>query len=131
MTRPIAVTRKTFDAEVLASRIPVVVDFWAEWCGACATMRPTITRAAEELDGRLKVVTVDTEAEPAVAAQFAVHGLPCLAAFRDGRLVEIRSGVAPPSAVMAFLTTHATPARDGERRATQASGNADRTTGEL
>lgn len=84
-----AVTDDTFAREVLASATPVVVDLWAAWCGPCHQLRPVLEELAVELAGRLRVVTLDTDANPVTATQLRVLGLPTLKVFREG--VEIGS----------------------------------------
>ena len=75
----------TFDAEVLNSDIPVMVDFWAEWCGPCKMIAPVLDEIATEYDGRLKICKVDADANPDILSRFGVRGIPTLIVFKDGK----------------------------------------------
>ena len=81
-------TAATFDEEVLAADVPVLVDFWAEWCGPCHTIEPVLDGLAQDLAGRLRIVSVDADDQPALAARFGVLSLPTLLVFRHGELVK-------------------------------------------
>ena len=83
-----AVTDATFEKDVLAADTPVLVDFWAPWCGYCRSMTPTVEQLAGEYGGRLKVVAVNAEAHAPVAEHFAVRGLPTFLVVRAGRVRE-------------------------------------------
>jgi thioredoxin 1 len=99
-----AVTRETFADEVLASPIPVLVDFWAEWCGPCKQLVPLLARIAEQHDGRLRVVQVNVEDQQELAVDYRVVGLPSLKVFVGGELVTSMSGRIEPAALDAQLT---------------------------
>jgi putative thioredoxin len=98
-------TARTFDMDVLdASRnMPVLVDFWADWCGPCKMLSPVLERIAADYAGRARVVKVDTEAEPALASRHGIRSLPTLRAFRHGQPVDEIIGVQPESAIRAML----------------------------
>ena len=98
-----AVTDETFAAEVLGSPLPVVVDLWAAWCGPCHQLRPVLEQLAVELAGRVRVVTLDTDAHPATAAALRVLGLPTLKVFRDGEEIGSLTGARPAAALRASL----------------------------
>lgn len=85
-------TPATFDTEVLQSTVPVVVDFWAAWCGPCRMVAPEVERTATTVAGRAVVLKVDTERLPALAARYRVQGIPNFAVFHRGKLVEQRAG---------------------------------------
>jgi thioredoxin len=99
------VTDATFDEQVVArsSELPVVVDFWAEWCGPCKMLTPVLEREAEERDGRLVLAKVDVDASPRLADRFGIRGIPAVKAFRNGHVVDEFVGVRSPQGVAAFL----------------------------
>lgn len=80
----IAVNEKTFDAEVLKSDKPVLVDFSATWCGPCKALAPVVDKVADEAAGRYKVVTVDIDESPGIASKYGIRGVPTVMAFKDG-----------------------------------------------
>jgi len=82
----------TFDEVVAGAKVPVVVDFWAEWCGPCKMMAPALSKAAADLASKAVVLKVNTERVPALAARYDVRAIPNLALFRDGALVRQRAG---------------------------------------
>lgn len=100
----VAVTDATFEAEVIKSDIPVVVDFWAPWCGPCKTIGPVLEELSEEMAGKVKIVKVNVDNEGAVAAQLGVRGIPALFVFKDGEVVANRAGAAPKPAMQAWIT---------------------------
>jgi thioredoxin 2 len=89
---PVALTATTFDSHVARSGIPVLVDFWAPWCGPCKMMAPHFEQAASMLEPGVRFAKVDTEAEPALAERFGIRSIPTLALFRDGREVARQAG---------------------------------------
>lgn len=88
-----AVTQANFDSEVLQSENPVLVEFWATWCGPCTRMKPVVNEIAKEFEGRMKTVKVDIDAESEIATKFNVNGVPTLVLFKEGRPVTVLSGV--------------------------------------
>jgi thioredoxin 1 len=103
MSKSTSVTTSTFEQEVLKSPIPVLVDFWAEWCAPCLLVSPHVDAIAEELDGRVKVVNVDVDSEQALAIRYGVMSIPSLFIFKDGRVVQQLIGLRPKQAIKEAL----------------------------
>ena len=99
----VAVTDDTFDAEVKNSEIPVVVDFWAEWCGPCKQIGPAVDELATEMDGQVKIAKVDVDSNPNAAAAMGVRGIPALFIFKDGQVISNRAGAAPKAALESWI----------------------------
>ena len=93
----------SFDAEVLSSTIPVLVDYWAEWCPPCRMIAPLIDELGAAYAGRLKIVKVDVDEHPALASRFDVRSIPTLMLFRDGRPVATQVGAVNRSQLEAFV----------------------------
>jgi thioredoxin 1 len=102
----VAVTDNNFQSEVLSSNQPVLVDFWATWCGPCRMVAPIVEEIASEQNGKLKVAKVDVDANPQVAQQFGVMSIPTLIVFKGGQPVERLVGYMPKTKLMQALTPH-------------------------
>jgi thioredoxin 1 len=87
-------TDATFDADVLKSAEPVVVDFWAEWCGPCRMIGPSLELIADEMAGKVKIVKINVDENPAVAAQYGIRSIPTLLIFKGGELASQKVGAA-------------------------------------
>ena len=98
----VAVTDDTFDAEVKNSAIPVVVDFWAEWCGPCKQIGPALEELSNEMEGQIKIVKVDVDNNPNAPAAMGVRGIPALFIFKDGQVISNRAGAAPKAALQSW-----------------------------
>ena len=107
MANAIDITTANFQGEVVESDVPVLVDFWAEWCGPCRQVAPVIDEIAAEYGGRLKVGKVDIDAEPGLAGQFRVMSIPTIALFKDGQLVERTTGAKPKGNLVGDLRLEA------------------------
>jgi len=92
---PQVVTDATFESEVLKSKVPVLVDFWAPWCGPCRTIAPTVEQMAQKYAGRAKVVKVNVDDNPRIAQQFQVMSIPTLITFKNGKMVKRQVGANP------------------------------------
>jgi thioredoxin 1 len=99
-------TSASFEAEVLRSSEPVLVDFWATWCPPCRMIAPTIDALAGEYAGRVKVAKLDVDEAPDVAQKFGIQSIPTLLVFKDGRVVEQRVGALPRSEMARMLDGH-------------------------
>jgi putative thioredoxin len=101
----LAVTEATFDRDVveLSKRTPVVVDFWAEWCGPCKALSPALEAAEAKRGGQVLLAKVDVDSNQSLAGRFGVQGIPAVKAFRDGEVVDEFVGAVPPAKVEAFF----------------------------
>ena len=101
----VKVTDETFETEVVKSDIPVVVDFWAEWCGPCKQIGPSLEELSEEYDGQVKIVKVNVDDNPVSPGQLGVRGIPALFLFKDGKMVATKTGAAPKSDLQNWIDT--------------------------
>ncbi|MCA1442230.1 thioredoxin [Sinorhizobium chiapasense] len=101
----VKVDTSNFQQEVLNSAEPVVVDFWAEWCGPCKMIAPSLEEIATELAGKVKVAKLNIDENPELAAQYGVRSIPTLAMFKAGEVADIKVGAAPKTALTSWIST--------------------------
>ena len=99
----VAVTDATFDAEVRNSDVPVVVDFWAEWCGPCKMIGPALEELSAEYGDNVKIAKVNVDENPNSPAQLGVRGIPALFLFKNGEVVSNKTGAAPKAALKGWI----------------------------
>ena len=102
----VTVTDKTFGDEVLGAEVPVLVDFWAEWCGPCKMVAPIVKEIAEEYDGRLRVVKVNADANPELITRYSVMGIPTLLLMKDGEAVDRITGFQSKDKILNKLSNY-------------------------
>ena len=106
MAHPIAITDAEFETQVLKSPTPVVVDFWATWCGPCKMIAPVLEQIAAETEGVLTIAKIDVDANPAVPRQFGVSSIPTLLLFKNGQVVERIIGFQPKARLLSQIGKH-------------------------
>ena len=99
----INLTASAFEAEVLKSDVPVLVDFWAPWCGPCRMLAPAVAQLAEEYEGKAKVCKVNVDEEPELARRFGIVSIPTVLVFKNGQLAETVVGLRPKAELEALL----------------------------
>ncbi|WP_323038446.1 thioredoxin [Gemmobacter sp.] len=97
------VTDATYDAEVNQSPIPVVVDFWAEWCGPCRQIGPALEELSKEFEGKVKIVKINVDNDQQAAAKLGVRGIPALFLIKDGQVVSNKVGAAPKASLQSWI----------------------------
>lgn len=103
MAKPIELTDSNFDNEVLTSDTPVLVDFWAEWCGPCRMIGPVVEELASDYAGKVKVGKVDVDSNPEVSVKYGIRSIPALLIFKDGEVVDQIIGAVPKTQLVKHL----------------------------
>ena len=104
--KPVELTEESFEQEVLKAAIPVLVDFWAAWCGPCKMIAPIVEELATEYEGKLKIGKVDVDNHQKIAMQYGIRSIPTLLIFKSGKVVEQIVGAAPKKTVVEKLSKH-------------------------
>ena len=106
MSGAIDVLDDSFEAEVIGSDLPVLVDFWAPWCGPCRMVAPVVQEIAEQYDGKVKVVKMNTDENPKVASEYGIRSIPTLMVFKGGQKVDVVVGAVPKATLASTLEKH-------------------------
>ena len=106
MSSSAAVTDASFEQDVLKSNVPVLVDFWAPWCGPCRMVAPIVDEIAKEFEGQIKVFKLNTDENPNVASQYGIRSIPTLMLFKDGQKIETVVGAVPKSTLHTTITKY-------------------------
>lgn len=101
-----AISDSNFENEVIESKMPVLVDFWAEWCGPCKAITPILEDLAAKLNNQVKIVKLDVDANPATPPKFGVRGIPTLILFKDGQVKATQVGLLQKDKLLEFITTN-------------------------
>ncbi|HEV7417997.1 thioredoxin [Tianweitania sediminis] len=100
----VKIDKNNFESDVLQSSEPVVVDFWAEWCGPCKMIAPALEEISQEMGGKVKIAKLNIDENPELAAQFGVRSIPTLMMFKNGEVADMKVGAAPKTALNAWIS---------------------------
>jgi thioredoxin 1 len=101
-----AITDDSFENEVISSSIPVIVDFWAQWCGPCKALTPVLEDVSQKYTGKVKFVKLDVDSNPSTPPKFGVRGIPTLILFKDGQVKATQVGLISKNDLMSFIDGH-------------------------
>ena len=106
MSKVSEVTDGNFQAEVLDSKVPVLVDFWAPWCGPCRMVAPVVEEVSENFNGKIKVVKLNTDDNPNIASQYGIRSIPTLILFKEGQKVDMVVGAVPKTTLVETINKY-------------------------
>ena len=101
-----AVSDDSFETEVIGSSVPVIVDFWAQWCGPCKALSPVLEDVSQKYEGKVKFVKLDVDSNPSTPPKFGVRGIPTLILFKDGQVKATQVGLIGKADLMQFIDSH-------------------------
>ncbi len=104
--KPLEITDVTFENEVLKSEVPVLIDFWAVWCGPCKMIAPVVEEIAKEYNGKLKVAKLDVDSNPKTAMSYGIRSIPTLLIIKGGQVVDQMVGAVPKNKIVEKITPH-------------------------